>query len=139
MKFYQICNIYITYTITVSKHKMFIIFWYILCTSQYSFRYKGFKARINKSYFEFINLSSILHMKFCFVICSFKRKICSKSFLIEEVIFDIFCFVSQRKDKLIKSVVGINFHDMPEKRLVTNIYHWFWLKFSLLFHASSHA
>ena len=48
-----------------------------------------------------------------------------------EIFLDDVAFVTQADNKIIKPVLAVNFHDMPENRLAADLHHGFWPGISL--------
>src|SRR6218665_479608 len=44
--------------------------------------------------------------------------------IIRKILFDYITLVTTANHKIVNAVEGIDFHDMPENWLTTNLYHW---------------
>jgi hypothetical protein len=54
-----------------------------------------------------------------------------------KILFDIIAFVPETDNKIVKAVTGINFHNMPENRSLTDLDHRLWLQMRLFAYAGA--
>src|SRR3990170_7609022 len=120
----KILNINIRNAVTISKHKSFIsnIRSYPLNPATGH----GFNPRINKGnpplFYRMLMNDLFVRISKIKGNIRFMEKIMGKIFL------NIIPLIAEAYDKVIESIMRIDFHYMPEDRMFADIYHWFRLK-----------
>lgn len=99
----------------------------------------GVEPGVNKGNFEIIDTLAVFEIKLSLVGFGHQSEVGGKSFLIEEKIFDVVGFVSERQDKFIETAISIDFHNMPDNRLISHIDHGFGFKFRFFFEPGASA
>ena len=64
-------------------------------------------------------------MNFHLVTGEVNGDICVMNEIIHEILFDHIALVTKTDDELVKPVLAVNFHDMPEDGFAPNFNHWF--------------
>ena len=128
MELQQFIDIHVAHTITIGHEERFIT--HVFLNAFDAPPRHGVKTGIHNCHFPWLGMV-LMNGDFVLPVCVVKRHIAGLQEIIREPLLDILLLVPRTDDKLRMPINCILFHDVPQDRHPTYLYHRFWTEDTL--------
>ena len=122
MIFQEVWNIYVAYTITIGEHEGLVA--NILLDAFDAGACLSIETCIDQG--DLPGLGNVVMYGHSVVIGEVEGNIRGVQVIVGKIFFDHVALVAKTDDEFMKTISGIDFHDMPEDGITANFNHWFW-------------
>ena len=134
MELNKLVHVYITDTVSIC-HKEWLVPYIFLDTLDSSSSH-CIKTCINYCNLPWLTML-LVNNHIVRTLCEVKRNITVVKEIIRKPFFNYILLISCTYNKLIKTIISIFLHNMPENWLSSYLYHWLWLKLTFFTYSCS--
>lgn len=127
-------DVYVGNSVPVREHEGIVS--YVFSCTEDPPSCLGSKSGVNQGDFPGF---TVLFMDGHLVVFKIEGDVAAVEEVVGEIFFDDVSFVSQKNDKIVVSIPGVDLHDMPENRMASDLHHGFWDDICLFGKACAHA